>query len=725
MARKDIKYPKFTWWQGIVEDRDDPAKLGRYRVRIFGHHTQSKERLPTAHLPWAVPMQPITSAGISGIGHSPTGLVEGSAVVGFFADGDNGQIPIIMGSLGVASYLPREDDTGPVIDIDRSLVGFFDPKGTHPHYRYPKRKVTNRKDPGPDTHASGRPRETPEYDEDGGEDVGENILEEADSSRLSRNHSERKWAEEHWSLKSKRETRIKDIPMAYASLASGGTTPKGFTHPDDGSGERLEIKDPKYRPRSWNEPHPQSTPPDPNADPEESKSEYPYNHVYESESGHIFEVDDTLGAERIHEMHKAGTFREIQPDGTKVEKVVGNNYVIDLKNKLIYVRGDYSMTVDGDYYLNIKGNKVEHISGHAFQTVRGSRISKIQGTEEIDTESTMHHHIRKNRNVQVGSQDPDLAYVGNDSLRVVGQANWRVKGKWKTIATQDRKDITFGNHKINVYPRYELDVDAFRDMLFDPTVKADPTALLKSVSKLELFAQQDVSIATGQLYPDPFLPFNPAPSVSIATARYNLSATADLYEKIGPTASFTGAASILLKPGYATRQASIAINNIQGVDTGVFSLIPGIQNFVTAGGMFNTILLGGMINTVQAGGQYNTVVAGGQFNTVIAGGIANNVAAGGILSNVTAGGITNNVTAGGMANNVTAGAYLANAVAGTATMTSGAGSVVASGAFVSVTAGGAVTVTAGGAASMFGTATTTLGIITSPTIVTGATVSIG
>ena len=69
----------------------------------------------------------------------------------------------------------------------------------------------------------------------------------------------------------------------------------GFKHPDDGSGEEIEINDPKYIPSAWSEPHPQGTPPDASADPEESKSEYPFNHVYESESGHVREMDDTLG----------------------------------------------------------------------------------------------------------------------------------------------------------------------------------------------------------------------------------------------------------------------------------------------------------------------------------------------------------------------------------------------------------------------------------------------
>ena len=760
-----IRYPEFSWWQGVVEDRDDPALMGRYRVRILGHHTQNKEKLPTAHLPWAIPMQPISSAAISGIGTSPTGLVEGSSVMGFFADGDEGQIPVIMGSFGVTSHLPREDDTGPVKKIDRSLVGFYDPLGTHPHYRYPKRKVTNKKKPEPAdgvTHASGRPRENPEYDEDG-EDVGENILQEADSSRLSRGvPGEQPHVEEHYSLKGKRESRVTDIPIAMPNLVSGGTKPKGFTHPAGPEfGESIEIKDPDFSVRFWNEPHPQQTPADMYAEPEKSKSKYPYNHVTETESGHVFEVDDTLGAERIHEYHRAGTFYEVQPTGDKVTKVVGDDFEIDLKNKLIYIKGDYTMTVDGDYFLNVKGSKVENISGHCFQTVRGTRVTKIQGNDELDIESTSHTHIRGNRNVQIGCQDEKQATVSNDSLRITGDRNVRVRGKMKNIAISDRKDITFGNHSINVYPKYENDLreilkksaQAVGDIMTQGAGAADIAGLgaFKKRSKLELFAHQDISMMTSPV-PDPFLPLNPAPAISLVTMRYNLTATADLYEKIGPIAMFTGAASIILKPGFATRQASVAINNIQGVDTGIFSLIPGIQNFVTVGGITNNVMLGGihsnvfggvMTNTLLAGGIFNTIAtvggitnyvsAGGITNTVALGGIKNSVAAGGIASNVVAGGIARLVEAGGIVDTVAAGGIFLNVIGGAITMTTFAGVVaITSGAAVNIqaagaatlTAAGAVTATATGAAVFAGGVSTTVGGA-GPTTINGNPIAIG
>ena len=90
----------FYWWIGVVEDRDDPEKIGRCRVRILGYHIDNKEVLPTGDLPWAVPLQSITSAGISGKGSSPTGPLEGSWVVGFFMDGKDKQQPMIMGTMG-------------------------------------------------------------------------------------------------------------------------------------------------------------------------------------------------------------------------------------------------------------------------------------------------------------------------------------------------------------------------------------------------------------------------------------------------------------------------------------------------------------------------------------------------------------------------------------------------------------------------------------------------
>lgn len=93
----------FQWFIGVVEDRDDPEKLGRCKVRIYGHNSQLKSEQPTEDLPWSVPIQPITSAAISGIGNSPIGPLPGTWVVGFYLDGNDMQQPAFFGTIGSSS----------------------------------------------------------------------------------------------------------------------------------------------------------------------------------------------------------------------------------------------------------------------------------------------------------------------------------------------------------------------------------------------------------------------------------------------------------------------------------------------------------------------------------------------------------------------------------------------------------------------------------------------
>ena len=114
-------YPSFSWWIGVVEDRIDPAMLGRCKVRIIGYHTDDAAELLTKDLPWAVPSMPVTSPSISGISETPS-FVEGTTVLGFFSDGPDGQVPVIMGTL---PGKPRNKNTDP-------LKGFSDPNGKYP-----------------------------------------------------------------------------------------------------------------------------------------------------------------------------------------------------------------------------------------------------------------------------------------------------------------------------------------------------------------------------------------------------------------------------------------------------------------------------------------------------------------------------------------------------------------------------------------------------------------
>ena len=117
---RDFLGTEFVWFFGIVEDRQDPLRLGRVRVRCLGWHTTDASELPTSDLPWADTIQPVDEpAG------SATGLLIGTWVVGFFLDGKKAQRPAILGIFPgfgrTESELPR---------LGRQESGFDAPQST-------------------------------------------------------------------------------------------------------------------------------------------------------------------------------------------------------------------------------------------------------------------------------------------------------------------------------------------------------------------------------------------------------------------------------------------------------------------------------------------------------------------------------------------------------------------------------------------------------------------
>lgn len=97
---------------------------------------------------------------------------------------------------------------------------------------------------------------------------------------------------------------------------------------------------------------------------QETPPKYPYNNVTETESGHLFELDDTPGRERVRLNHRTGTFIEMQADGTEVHKIQGDGYEIIAKDKNVLVKGICNITVEGDCLLTVQGDKKEYIKGN-------------------------------------------------------------------------------------------------------------------------------------------------------------------------------------------------------------------------------------------------------------------------------------------------------------------------------------------------------------------------
>jgi hypothetical protein len=315
---------RFVWWFGVVEDIDDPLKIGRVRVRAFGYHTDDKSKIPTKSLPWAHVLQECGSASISGIGRSPTGMLPGSHVFGFFRDGLNAQHPVVMFTVGgIPSELPDP----------RS--GFNDPTGTYPTEK----------------------------------DV-------PDTNRLATGDEKDKTI-----LKDKEDSLVEDVMVAWD----------------------VEEK------AKWSEP----------TSPYAAK--YPNNKVFATKSGMVEEWDDTQEKERHHTYHPSGSFEEVangwknDPNGTRVHKVVGNNYELIAGSDFIHIKGSATITIDGDgrllvgngkdggdLNLQVEGNvnllarkdlrgvvcgNVEmDVQGDYRETIRGNKYTKVVGNCVIETE---------------------------------------------------------------------------------------------------------------------------------------------------------------------------------------------------------------------------------------------------------------------------------------------------------------------------------------------------
>ena len=165
-----LGFNNFIWFVGVVEDRNDPQKLGRVRVRVLGSHVGDKVQLPTEDLPWAQVVHPVTSSGISGLGHT-TFLVHGTWVFGYFRDGTDRQEPLILGTM-----------PGKVSELGNPDKGFYDPDRREP------KDIFNK-----DYRISVYPKDT-----------------EVDTNRLAVNDT----TKEHSSLTTRKEQRITGVPTA-------------------------------------------------------------------------------------------------------------------------------------------------------------------------------------------------------------------------------------------------------------------------------------------------------------------------------------------------------------------------------------------------------------------------------------------------------------------------------------------------------------------------------
>ena len=372
----------FQWFVGVVEDRQDPKHLGRVRVRCLGYHTEDLIKLPTIDLPWAHPMNPITSATVSGIGQTPLGVVEGTWVVGFFTDGPDAQMPMIMGTLpGVPATLPTKD----------SVKGFQDYiNGNYPKYA------------------------------------------ETDVNRLAVNNTEKP----HLSLVSRKADVDLAVGTAQIDGIVEGVAPIDADLDEDNGGK-------------WDEP---ITP---------YNATYPRNHVYESEGGHLREMDDTPNAERIHERHNSGSGYEIGPDGSKVTRIKKDNYTIVTNDDYCHIQGIARSTTDKGLRVRVNA-KGEAGNNYNIEVGQGSNVNVEVNGGNINLTTLGTGEDAGDINVNA-SRDLNMQIGRNMNINVLNTIT--EDSKVKTQSTQEKLTENSGTHDINtgkatVNGGSEVDVNA-------------------------------------------------------------------------------------------------------------------------------------------------------------------------------------------------------------------------------------------------------------------------
>jgi hypothetical protein len=334
----------FIWFLGVVEDRQDPTKTGRLKVRALGHHTHDLTLLPTADLPWASVVLPITASGVSGIGQSATGLLEGSWVFGFFRDGLRRQEMVVLGSL-----------PGRPVELADNREGFYDPNKIYPKY-----------------------------------------INEPDVNRLAVNLKDTGGQEANPSLALtlRRATRIIGVPTAdFNSMATADIDYTAAASDGD----------------TWNQPE------------IPYNALYPYNHVYETESGHIREYDDTPGAERIHERHRSGTSYEISANGTKTNIIKGDHYTLTSNDTKVYIQGDSDTTINGRHKIFINKDGQAN-NNYDIQVGPGANVNI-----HVDNGDLNLHSANGRINMNAGG-DYNLKVGGNMTVAVAGEFSQTVEG---------------------------------------------------------------------------------------------------------------------------------------------------------------------------------------------------------------------------------------------------------------------------------------------------------
>ena len=151
-------------------------------------------------------------------------------------------------------------------------------------------------------------------------------------------------------------------------------------------------------------------------------SQYPFNAVKETVSGHITEIDDTPGAERMLFRHRTGAGVEIRADGTVIVASVHNTIRISGGDEKVIIEGDGEISYNGNLTLNVSGDYDLRVGGNYNVQVSGDVDHDIRGSYKEQVHRNYQSTLKKNKTEYI---------LGTHTETTLGSHNEFVKGSVK------------------------------------------------------------------------------------------------------------------------------------------------------------------------------------------------------------------------------------------------------------------------------------------------------
>ena len=188
-------------------------------------------------------------------------------------------------------------------------------------------------------------------------------------------------------------------------------------------------------------------------------SQYPYNQVQETSSGHVIELDDTPGGERVLLKHRKGAGVEVRADGSVVISAVNNKVevtggdqtvIIEGHGNLIY-QGNLNLKVSGDYNVDVGGNYNVNVAGNKETTIKDNNRTTVLKNVQYTTHGTRTHKTIGD-NVNLMLADNVQAVNGNQANLVEGtidmasEVSMHLSSKESLVAISKSTNLTGVNN---------------------------------------------------------------------------------------------------------------------------------------------------------------------------------------------------------------------------------------------------------------------------------------